>query len=114
MFASIAILGIITSSEKDKITNTSSTNTTAIQNRVNTSASSIPPRHIPSFKTEEAKKFEQNESKLDFSSPLTNLKKNQSILDIKMDTAKLHHQHIMLNMLRSTPVTAKNFYKVNT
>ena len=44
--------------------------------------------------------------------PITNLKKNQSILDIKMDTAKLHHQHIMLNMLRSTPVTAKHYYKV--
>lgn len=103
--------GIITSSEKDKITNTFLTSTTTIQNRVNTSTSAMPPRNIPICKTEETKKCQQNESKIDFSSPLNNLKKNQSILDIKMDTAKLHHQHIMLNMLRSTPVTAKNFYK---
>ena len=109
-FPYISILGLITSSDKTKITNTSSTNKTATHNRVNTS--SFPPHHIPIFKTEEAIKPEQSESKRDFLSPLTNLKKNQSILDIKMDTAKLHQKHIMLNMLRSTPVTAKNFYKV--
>ena len=75
----------------------------------------MPTRHIPILKTEETLKSEQNDNKVDISSPLTNLKKNQSILDIKMDTAKLHHQHIMLNMLRSvTPVTAKNFYEVST
>ena len=71
-------------------------------------------QHIPTIKTEEVKKSMEEDSVMDVvSNPLTNLKKNQSILDIKMDTAKLHHQHIMLNMLRTTPVTAKNFYKVS-
>lgn len=77
------------------------------------------PRNIPILRKEE-----QIETKTDIleekfekkpeicPSPLiANAKKNQTILDIKMDAAKLHHQHIMLNLIRSTPVTAKNFYK---
>ena len=117
--------------DNTKITNTASLKaSTALQNnQLTTSSTSIPPStNIPQkVKTEETNgsrrastTTKENESiKMDISSSspaaaslLTNLKKNQSILDIKMDAAKLHHQHIMLNMLRNTPITAKNFYKV--
>ena len=100
-----------------KITNTSSVNPTAVQGRL-VNLPIIPPRHnIPVLKEEDNIYSFDQENKMDSTGPTTplltaNLKKNQSILDIKMDTAKINHQHIMLNMLRSTPVTAKNFYKV--
>ena len=116
-----------TKTENNKITNTTSSNT--LQNKQLTSSSTAIPQSasIPQkIKTEETNSSrrtstttKENESiKMDIlssptaSSLLNNLKKNQSILDIKMDAAKLHHQHIMLNMLRNTPITAKNFYKV--
>ena len=118
--------------ENTKITNNESlkASTTLQNNQLTTSPPSIPqPTNIPQkVKMEETNgtrrastTTKENESiKMDISSSspaassllLTNLKKNQSILDIKMDAAKLHHQHIMLNMLRNTPITAKNFYKV--
>ena len=117
--------------ENTKITNNDSlkASTTLQNNQLTTSPPSIPqPTNIPQkVKMEETNgtrrastTTKENESiKMDISSSspaaaslLTNLKKNQSILDIKMDAAKLHHQHIMLNMLRNTPITAKNFYKV--
>ena len=97
----------------------SATNGVANQNRL-TSSTQEKPRNIPILKKEEQignqTDFleEQFEKKPEICpSPLiANAKKNQTILDIKMDAAKLHHQHIMLNLIRSTPVTAKNFYKV--
>jgi len=118
--------GMATKTENNKITNTTSSNT--LQNKQLTSSSTVIPQSasIPQkIKTEEISSSrrtstttKENESiKMDIlssptaSSLLNNLKKNQSILDIKMDAAKLHHQHIMLNMLRNTPITAKNFYK---
>lgn len=108
--------GVTTSEQKMKITNTSSVNPTAVQGRL-VNLPIIPPRHnIPVLKEEDNIYSFDQENKMDSTGPTTplltaNLKKNQSILDIKMDTAKINHQHIMLNMLRSTPVTAKNFYK---
>ena len=121
------ILGLAAKTESSKKTNTTSSNT--LQNKQLTSSSTAIPQSasIPQkIKTEEISSSrrtstttKENESiKMDIlssptaSSLLNNLKKNQSILDIKMDAAKLHHQHIMLNMLRNTPITAKNFYKV--
>ena len=120
-------LGLATKTENNKITNTNSSNT--LHNKQLTSSSTATPQSasIPQkIKTEEISSSrrtstttKENESiKMDIlssptaSSLLNNLKKNQSILDIKMDAAKVHHQHIMLNMLRNTPITAKNFYKV--
>ena len=120
-------LDLATKTENNKITNTTSSNT--LQNKQLTSSSTAIPQSasIPQkIKTEEISSSrrtstttKENESiKMDIlssptaSSLLNNLKKNQSILDIKMDAAKVHHQHIMLNMLRNTPITAKNFYKV--
>ena len=120
-------LGLTSRKENDKITNTTHSNN--LNSSQQTSSPSLPqPANIPNkIKTEEtngSKKpsntTKENDSiKMDIissspaaSSLLNNLKKNQSILDIKMDAAKLHHQHIMLNMLRTTPITAKNFYKV--
>jgi hypothetical protein len=96
----------------------SPTNGVGDQTRL-TSLTQEQPRSIPILKKEEQiktktdtleDKFEKNPEVCP--SPLiANAKKNQTILDIKMDAAKLHHQHIMLNLIRSTPVTAKNFYK---
>jgi hypothetical protein len=104
--------GITDPPKKTKITNTSSTNTTAIQSHFsNTSSPTSIPHHIPILKKEETIKKEVQHENKSGAPPVTNLKKNQSILDIKMDTAKLHHQHILLNMIRSTPIKAKNFYK---
>ena len=91
----------------------------ANQNRL-TNLTQEQPRDIPILKKEEqiGTQMDILEEKIEKKpeicpSPLiANAKKNQTILDIKMDAAKLHHQHIMLNLIRSTPVTAKNFYKV--
>ena len=91
----------------------------ANQNRL-TKFTQEQPRDIPFLKKEEQigtqmdileEKFEKK-PEICPSPQIANAKKNQTILDIKMDAAKLHHQHIMLNLIRSTPVTAKNFYKV--
>ena len=107
-----------TAPSNTKITTTSSTTTTVVPSQVSSSLTirnSIPA--ITAIKSEEPRKSvedDKNTMEVVSANPLTpHLKKNQSILDIKMDTAKLHHQHIMLNMLRTTPVTAKNFYKVS-
>ena len=97
----------------------SATNGVANQNRL-TSLTQEQPRNIPIIKKEDQigtqtdileEKFEKK-PEICPSPLIANAKKNQTILDIKMDAAKLHHQHIMLNLIRSTPVTAKNFYKV--
>ena len=97
----------------------SATNGVANQNRL-TNLTQEQPRDIPILKKEEQigtqmdileEKFEKK-PEICPSPLIANAKKNQTILDIKMDAAKLHHQHIMLNLIRSTPVTAKNFYKV--
>ena len=121
------ISGLTSRKENDKITNTTHSND--LHSSQHTSSPSLPqPANIPNkIKTEETNgskkasnttkendsiKMEIISSSPAASSLLNNLKKNQSILDIKMDAAKLHHQHIMLNMLRTTPITAKNFYKV--
>lgn len=105
--------------ENNKITSINSSNHTLQNKQLNSSSPSIPqlpsiPQKIKAEETNSPRRAstttKENESiKMEL---LNNLKKNQSILDIKMDAAKLHHQHIMLNMLRNTPITAKNFYKV--
>merc|ERR1712141_640081 len=96
----------------------SATNGAANQNRL-TNLTQEQPRDIPILKKEEQigtqmeileEKFEKK-PEICPSPLIANAKKNQTILDIKMDAAKLHHQQIMLNLIRSTPVTAKNFYK---
>ena len=97
----------------------SATNGVANQNRLN-NLTQEQSRDIPILKKEGQigiqmdileEKFEKK-PEICPSPLIANAKKNQTILDIKMDAAKLHHQHIMLNLIRSTPVTAKNFYKV--